>query len=149
MRIKINDLRKKRFCVIVVFTGEKICSCVWIQGIKVTSQREMPLLLSRRKELIFFHNALLFVYRLLQTSLTTANDVREVSKRLAIRSRSPQYPKNEARKIPSRSTSFTTFQNTRKTKYRKELLYDSRCTRIRDARVKYFKHLLYDILQNK
>ena len=44
-----------------------------------TSKRERPLLLNRRKELIFLHNASLFVYRPLQSSLTTANDVREVS----------------------------------------------------------------------
>ena len=30
MRIKINDLRNQRFCVIVVFTGEKICSRAWV-----------------------------------------------------------------------------------------------------------------------
>ena len=35
--------------------------------------------MNRHKEMIFLQNALSFVYRLLQTSLTTANDVREVS----------------------------------------------------------------------
>ena len=50
MRIKINDLRNQRFCVVVVFTGEKICSCDWIyrqQNIAVCNEgnfqaREAP-----------------------------------------------------------------------------------------------------------
>ena len=59
---------------------------VWIyrqqkiaEGNKGNFQAQEALLLNRRKELIFLHNASLFVYRPLQNTLTTANDVREVS----------------------------------------------------------------------
>ena len=75
LKVISSEHRESEFVALFGFIDSELL----LKGIKVTSKRERPFLFNRHKELIFPYNALLFVYRLLQTSLTTANDVREVS----------------------------------------------------------------------
>ena len=77
---ELNDLRNQRFCVIVVFTGEKIRQ----QNIAVENKgnfqaRETPSFKQTLTSDFPSPTCFTILCRLLQTSLTTGNDVPQVS----------------------------------------------------------------------